>query len=157
VFVFTKCNNNLSSSSSLTLNVNVRLAHPGHQHNIRSIHQQQHLTSKMITETQSENGFRRKTITIYEDDSDEANNSGRVTKKKMGDLRRCMSAPTTGLDILNISSIMKWTTLDESIGHSYGSDRSGERRSLQFGKVKIREYARTVGDNPSCSSGPPVR
>jgi hypothetical protein len=104
---------------------------------------------------------RRKTITINEDDLD-GDESGRVQRLpgkggKKGDFRRCMSAPTTALDIMNISSIMKWTTLDESIGHSYGSDREGERRSLRFGKVKIREYARTVGDNPSCSSGPPVR
>ena len=28
---------------------------------------------------------------------------------------------------------------------------------IKFDKVIIREYARTVGDNPSCSSGPPVR
>jgi hypothetical protein len=28
--------------------------------------------------------------------------------------------------------------------------------SVLFNAIEIREYARTVGDNPSCSSGPPV-
>jgi len=59
-------------------------------------------------------------------------------------------------------SIMKRRTLDESLHCSYGSEDeviSGRRKknlSLQFDKIKIREYSRTVGDNPSCSSGPPV-
>jgi hypothetical protein len=29
-------------------------------------------------------------------------------------------------------------------------------RSIEFHHVEIREYARTVGDNPSCSSGAPI-
>ena len=106
--------------------------------------------------------FRRKTITINEDDADGAGGEERLVapakRGKQSQMRRCMSAPTTAMDVyMSVSSIMKWTTLDESIGHSYGSDREGERRGLQFGNVQIREYARTVGDNPSCSSGPPVR
>jgi hypothetical protein len=31
------------------------------------------------------------------------------------------------------------------------------RVSVQFSNVEIREYERVVGDNPSCSSGPPIR
>jgi hypothetical protein len=30
------------------------------------------------------------------------------------------------------------------------------RRCVRFDVIVIREYARTIGDNPSCSSGPPV-
>ncbi len=29
--------------------------------------------------------------------------------------------------------------------------------SVRFSEVHIREYAVTIGDNPSCSSGAPVR
>lgn len=107
----------------------------------------------MVPKRTSDVGF-RKTITINEDDSNRAHRTGGGKSQ----MRRCVSAPTTGFDIMNISSIMKWSTLDESIGHSYGgSEGTAKHRSLQFGTVKIREYARTVGDNPSCSSGPPVR
>lgn len=70
------------------------------------------------------------------------------------DMRRCLSVPTT---LYDLSSIMKCKTLDESLHSNYGSDPGKDERGLQFGKVVIREYARTVGDNPSCSSGPPVR
>jgi hypothetical protein len=30
------------------------------------------------------------------------------------------------------------------------------RNSVSFHSVDVREYDRTVGDNPSCRSGPPV-
>ena len=93
----------------------------------------------------------RKPIIIHEDDSLP---SAKVIKDaKSNRMRRCMSQPTTFLDV---ESIMKWRTLDESLHSTYGSE-NGKERSLQFDKVIIREYARTVGDNPSCSSGPPVR
>mmetsp|Transcript_581 Transcript_581/g.1485 ORF Transcript_581/g.1485 Transcript_581/m.1485 type:complete len:270 (+) Transcript_581:593-1402(+) len=113
--------------------------------------------NKTLNKQQSEMTFRRKTITINEDDVEGEERVVTPAKGQKSHMRRCMSAPTTAMDVyMSVSSIMKWTTLDESIGHSYGSDREGERRGLQFGNVQIREYARTVGDNPSCSSGPPV-
>ena len=95
-------------------------------------------------------------ITISEDSDDEIlvdiKNNGSVRP------RRCISLP------MNIhKSIMKRRTLDESLHSTYGSDdemissRSKRSHSLQFDKISIREYSRTVGDNPSCSSGPPVR
>ena len=81
--------------------------------------------------------------------------------------QRCMSLPA---DLHKIAtrtvSIMITRTIDESLHSTYGSDeegptgrrrRSKDRLSLQFDKIKIREYSRTVGDNPSCSSGPPIR
>jgi len=56
-------------------------------------------------------------------------------------------------------SIMKLRTLDESLHRTYGSDDiivCRQKNSLQFSKINIREYSRTVGDNPSCSCGPPI-
>eukprot|EP00543_Licmophora_paradoxa_P003119 CAMPEP_0202456352 /NCGR_PEP_ID=MMETSP1360-20130828/13626_1 /ASSEMBLY_ACC=CAM_ASM_000848 /TAXON_ID=515479 /ORGANISM="Licmophora paradoxa, Strain CCMP2313" /LENGTH=338 /DNA_ID=CAMNT_0049076135 /DNA_START=675 /DNA_END=1691 /DNA_ORIENTATION=+ len=48
---------------------------------------------------------------------------------------------------------MKVTTLDESLHSTYDG-----RSSINIGwrEIQIREYSRTVGDNPSCSSGPPL-
>ena len=55
-------------------------------------------------------------------------------------------------------SIMKFRTMDESLHSVYGSDSdSSKEQSVKFDKILIREYSLTVGDNPSCSSGPPVR
>eukprot|EP00592_Proboscia_alata_P004448 CAMPEP_0194377292 /NCGR_PEP_ID=MMETSP0174-20130528/30211_1 /TAXON_ID=216777 /ORGANISM="Proboscia alata, Strain PI-D3" /LENGTH=179 /DNA_ID=CAMNT_0039158545 /DNA_START=36 /DNA_END=575 /DNA_ORIENTATION=- len=35
-------------------------------------------------------------------------------------------------------------------------DSSISGNSVEFNKLEIREYARVLGDNPACSSGPPV-
>jgi hypothetical protein len=61
-----------------------------------------------------------------------------------------------------VTPIMKCKTLDESLHSTYGSQSEsgsghGDRGNIKFDKILIREYARTVGDNPSCSCGPPVR
>lgn len=86
-------------------------------------------------------------ITIYEGDGEGGTQTGRM--------RRCLSVPET---LWDIRSILKFRTVDESLHSAYGSETLEKgRRSLTFDKVIIREYARTVGDNPSCSSGPPVR
>jgi hypothetical protein len=57
-------------------------------------------------------------------------------------------------------SIMKIVTADESVHSVYGQPKEGQqekpKRNIDFKAVEIREYARTVGDNPSCSSGPPI-
>jgi len=68
-------------------------------------------------------------------------------------MRRCVSLPGTFRDL---NSIMKFSTVDESLHSEYGSV-SAERGHINFDRITIREYARTVGDNPSCSCGPPVR
>ena len=65
-----------------------------------------------------------------------------------------------------IKSIMKIATLDQSLHSTYGSDCSNhsrtsnstspnkkQRERICFKNIEIREYARTVGDNPSVSSG----
>ena len=100
-------------------------------------------------------GGPRKPITIYEDDSIPEQ---KVRKDVGGSqvMRRCVSVPTT---LFDVESILRFKTVDESLHSTYGSD-DGRRHSdtrLRFKSVVIREYARTVGDNPSCSSGPPVR
>ena len=51
--------------------------------------------------------------------------------------------------------------LDASIHSNISTDASKHvRRStvdrVSFTTIEIREYARTLGDNPSCTSGPPV-
>jgi len=71
---------------------------------------------------------------------------------------RCYSLPSR----FKPKSIMKIRTIDESLHSTYGSEdemitgSSRKHDSLTFDKICIREYSRTVGDNPSCSSGPPV-
>ena len=88
-------------------------------------------------------------ITISEDSDDDCIRPGKP--------RRCLSLPTY---FSSTKSIMKRRTLDESLHSTYGSEDgliSRKHLSLQFDKINIREYSRTVGDNPSCSSGPPIR
>ncbi|KAL7502467.1 hypothetical protein ACHAXN_000425 [Cyclotella atomus] len=47
-------------------------------------------------------------------------------------------------------------TLDTSLGSSKLSTSGKMRRNVSFSAVNVREYDRTVGDNPSCRSGPPL-
>ena len=54
-------------------------------------------------------------------------------------------------------TIMRYKTLDESLSSTYSVERKEDERRITLASVEIREYARTVGDNPSCSSGPPIR
>jgi hypothetical protein len=91
----------------------------------------------------------RKPITINEDDAEQKLEVKNIRAK----MRRSVSMP---INWFNVTPIMKVRTLDESLHSTYGSESGGDR-AIQFDQVFIREYARTVGDNPSCSSGPPVR
>lgn len=73
-------------------------------------------------------------------------------------MKRCMSVPYEQ----EFKSILKCKTVDESLHNTTRSEpadigRPSFNRSISFGNIGIREYARTLGDNPSCSSGPPVR
>lgn len=96
-------------------------------------------------------------ITISEDSDDETHLD--VKSDSSIRPRRCLSLPA---NIHKLKSIMKRRTLDESLHSTYGSDdevisgRSKKHIKLRFGLIKIREYSRTIGDNPSCSSGPPI-
>jgi hypothetical protein len=72
------------------------------------------------------------------------------------------------------NGILKFLTHDESLHYKYGSGKGAEaydrerarrllkvetpeeallRRKIQFADLFIREYDRTIGDNPSCTSG----
>jgi len=59
-------------------------------------------------------------------------------------------------------SILKTKTLTDSLAHGSRPEEGGgphHRRttaSITFDRIEIREYARTVGDNPSCTAGPPI-
>jgi hypothetical protein len=84
-------------------------------------------------------------ITIHEDDA-----------VKFKQSHRSRSMP----ELLLLKTIMKCKTLDDSLHSTYGSQSDnfsgyGEK-SIKFDKIVIREYSRTIGDNPSCSCGPPV-
>ena len=51
--------------------------------------------------------------------------------------------------------------IDNSVGKtSRSKDSSGKkssnRKAVRFHDIQIRDYERIVGDNPSCSSGPPI-
>jgi hypothetical protein len=66
---------------------------------------------------------------------------------------RSQSAPA--LSTYNMKSALKLKTYSESLLTKYGESGDG-KKSLQFKDIIIREYERTLGDNPSCSSGPPM-
>jgi hypothetical protein len=56
---------------------------------------------------------------------------------------------------------MKYVTEDESIHSKYGGEtkegtETVDTKQVVLKDIQIREYARTIGDNPSCSSGPPI-
>eukprot|EP01082_Thalassiosira_pseudonana_P003336 g3571.t1 g3571 contig12:2345064-2346452(+) len=50
-------------------------------------------------------------------------------------------------------------SLDDTSGNGrsrHSSSSSKMRRNVSFNSVAVREYDRTIGDNPSCRSGPPL-
>jgi hypothetical protein len=62
----------------------------------------------------------------------------------------------------NVKSILRVKSIGASIGsgeiHSsaLSSCSSESIKSVQFDSIQIREYNIIMGDNPSCSSGPPI-
>ncbi|CAJ1946309.1 unnamed protein product [Cylindrotheca closterium] len=70
-------------------------------------------------------------------------------------IRKCMSLPYEQ----EYKSILKCKTVDESlhsVARSEPADIGRSDKGITFGNIGVREYSRTLGDNPSCSSGPPV-
>ena len=59
-----------------------------------------------------------------------------------------------------LRSSMTSRTLHESLHRGQRGSRDGKKtsisRSVSFASVNIREYERILGDNPSCTSGPPI-
>lgn len=121
------------------------------------LHEQRYPSDPTLYGSEEQKYSRSMPITISEDSDDEELLARSIASNR-NKPRRCVSLPTC----LNQRSIMKRRTLDESLHSTYGSEddmlspRSRRHLSLQFDKINIREYSRTVGDNPSCSSGPPV-
>jgi len=83
-------------------------------------------------------------------------------------LKRSNSCPT----VMKLRSIMRVASLDESL-HNFDISRSRggrvnssvevlptlketDSRNVIFDAIRIREYERSLGDNPSCSTGPPI-
>lgn len=56
--------------------------------------------------------------------------------------------------ILKSDTLMLRTANDDEMKEE--QDSNVPVRNVVFGKVEIREYERVVGDNPSCSRGPPI-
>ena len=66
------------------------------------------------------------------------------------------SAPHIGALSKPRKSAMTVLTQDESLHGKKKTRRRTTKKELQWDTIEIREYKRTVGDNPSCSSGPPL-
>ena len=66
----------------------------------------------------------------------------------------------------SVKGILKISTHAEALKETYGGggekDKGGKEngsengRNIKFLSIEIREYERALGDNPSCSSGPPI-
>jgi hypothetical protein len=99
-----------------------------------------------------------------------------MTKHQSQTMRTIVIHEEDAASLLHEHGIMKIRTVDESLHNRYGTptttdddyadekanenekDLGKEKKTtIRFHKVIIREYCRTVGDNPSCSSGPPMR
>lgn len=79
---------------------------------------------------------------------------------------RSKSVPTIIPKTRRRKGIMKYVTADDSLHSKYGGNETNkestsdesetETKRVVLKDIRIREYARTIGDNPSCSSGPPM-
>ncbi|GAX17603.1 hypothetical protein FisN_18Lh259 [Fistulifera solaris] len=65
---------------------------------------------------------------------------------------RSKSVPTYPSN--RIKGILKVTTVDDSLHNPY--KQRDDNKGIQFHNIEIREYARTLSDNPSCTAGPPI-
>ena len=53
-------------------------------------------------------------------------------------------------------SCMRVRTLEDSLKNKRSNEAPTKRHTVGFNGVEIREYSQCLGDNPSCSSGPPI-
>lgn len=100
----------------------------------------------------------------------ESANGGRPQRKSIGaygeNKRKALekslkSCPSLHGANSSMKGIMKISSSKASLDAKYGSSENGENgnvdsKSIKFQHIEIREYERTLGDNPSCSSGPPI-
>jgi len=76
--------------------------------------------------------------------------------RKVNMMKRSCSAPGTQGEVFAVKSAMRVSSLDESL-HKKGLAKNPARPSgIEWHEIRIREYVRAIGDNPSCSAGPPV-
>ena len=59
-------------------------------------------------------------------------------------------ASTSASSVLDVDSSRRFSSISSS------SCKSSSSNSVRFQNVKIREYGIILGDNPSCSNGPPI-
>lgn len=85
----------------------------------------------------------------------ERNLRGEAPRREL-EAHRAASAPLMSRS--RVKGILKFRTKEESWAATYGasSDSENGKSGIKFHIIEIREYERTVGDNPSCSSGPPI-
>lgn len=82
-----------------------------------------------------------------------------ANKLKIGRSKSASDSQNPRTQWKSIKGIMKFATLDESLHSRYGSESGSDdgtkkkKIRIQFENIEIREYDRTVGDNPSVSSG----
>lgn len=99
---------------------------------------------------------------------------GRSKSLSVGSNKRKLDTKTASAPMLGsrgsscLKGILKFTSVQESLSATYGKSSGGDdpagenedgasrRKGINLDKIEIREYERTLGDNPSCSSGPPI-
>lgn len=69
---------------------------------------------------------------------------------------RSLELPSVGQPLQGKSNL-RVKTQSESLMFQWRSSNLKTSRRLDWKDVHIRKYERTVGDNPSCRSGPPLR
>jgi len=55
-----------------------------------------------------------------------------------------------------LKGVLKIVSLDESLGSLYKSRHPSKENGVTFQSLNIRFYDRSIGDNPSVVSGPPI-
>jgi hypothetical protein len=90
-----------------------------------------------------------------------ASTNARPSTQRAGSENKIARLTRSLPNFIRVKGIMKFVTEDESIHSKYGSeskdgDETVSTKRVVLKDIEIREYARTIGDNPSCTSGPPI-
>ena len=63
---------------------------------------------------------------------------------------------TTTFESTSMTSRTNRSTATITSSRSRVDGNSASNKAVKFSEVHIRDYERDIGDNPSCSSGPPI-